>query len=55
VVVGVAVLLEVLQLLTPDRHGRITDALEKVLGGAIGIAAGRASLYFRRIRDWFQN
>jgi VanZ family protein len=53
VVLGAAVLLEVLQLLTPDRHGRIMDALEKVLGGAIGIMAGRLVLYFRPIRDWF--
>ena len=55
VVFGGAVLLEVLQLLTPDRHGRIPDALEKVLGGAMGIMAGRAALYFRPISDWFQN
>jgi VanZ family protein len=51
VVVGGAVLLEVLQLLTPDRHGRFPDALEKVLGGVMGIMAGRAALYFRSIRD----
>jgi VanZ family protein len=55
VVVGAAVLLEVSQLLTPDRHGRIADALEKVLGGAIGIMAGRALLHFPPIRDWLDN
>jgi VanZ family protein len=55
VVFGAAVLLELLQLLTPDRHGRMADALEKVLGGAIGIMVGRAALYFRPIGDRFHN
>src|ERR1700722_4240139 len=33
IVLGGAVLLEFAQLLTPDRHGRIQDAIEKVAGG----------------------
>jgi VanZ family protein len=37
-VFGSAVLLEIAQLLTPDRHARLADALQKVAGGALGIA-----------------
>lgn len=40
---GVAVGLEVLQHLTPDRHGRIPDALEKLAGGFAG--AGLAYVF----------
>src|SRR3954470_9494125 len=32
-VIGSAVLLEFMQLLTPDRHGRIHDAIGKMAGG----------------------
>lgn len=38
IVVGAALALEALQTLTPDRHGTIDDAAEKVLGGVAGIA-----------------
>jgi VanZ family protein len=50
-VLGSAVLLELLQLLTPDRHARVIDAVRKVIGGAIGIAFARfaISLYRRGI------
>lgn len=41
IVLGSAVLLELAQLLTPDRHGQIRDALEKMAGGIMGVAAGR--------------
>ena len=41
-----AVALEYLQTLTPDRHGRLIDAFEKVIGGALGIFAARAILWF---------
>ena len=37
VVLGSAILLEVLQLFTPDRHARLLDLAFKLLGGAIGI------------------
>jgi hypothetical protein len=47
IVPGSAVWLEILQMLTSDRHGRIQDAIEKMAGGSVGIAAGRAMLYFR--------
>jgi VanZ family protein len=55
IVFGCAVLLEFSQLLTPDRHGRVQDAIEKLAGGAAGIAIGRAILYFEQARCWFQN
>jgi hypothetical protein len=46
IVLGSAVLLEIMQLLTPDRHGRIQDAIEKMAGGVLGIVAGRVILCF---------
>jgi VanZ family protein len=55
IVLGSAVLLEIMQLLTPDRHGRILDAIEKMAGGTVGIVAGRVILYFERTRRWLQN
>lgn len=42
IVVGGAALLEILQTLTPDRHGTLIDALEKMAGGAAGIFAAKA-------------
>lgn len=36
-VLGTAVLLEILQNLVPDRDGRLLDAIEKLLGGTVGI------------------
>lgn len=41
IVFGAAALLEVLQTITPDRHGTLIDALEKIAGGAAGIALAR--------------
>ena len=55
VVIGSAILLELLQLLTPDRHGRMQDAIEKMAGGAFGILIGRTILYFEQAHRWFQN
>lgn len=54
VVIGSAVLLELLQLLAPDRHGRILDAIQKIAGGMLGVFAGRAILYLDRARSWLQ-
>lgn len=50
-VLGSAVLLELTQMLTPDRHARVIDAVRKIFGGAIGIAFARLaiSLYRRGI------
>jgi len=55
IVLGSAVLLELAQLLTPDRHGRIQDAIVKMTGAALGIVAGRAMLYVQQASRWFQN
>lgn len=49
VIVITAVTLEYLQTLTPDRHGTVIDACEKIAGGALGILAARAMLR-RRVR-----
>ena len=48
IVLGSAVLLELAQQLTPDRHGGVQDAIEKIAGGAVGILASLAILYFGR-------
>ena len=37
VLVSAAVLLEVLQHLTPDRHGELRDAVVKIVGAFVGI------------------
>ena len=37
IVFGTAVLLEIMQTMTPDRHGTWIDALEKMAGGGIGV------------------
>lgn len=39
-----AVILEYLQTFTPDRHGTVVDAFEKIIGGALGISVARAVL-----------
>jgi hypothetical protein len=38
-VVGTAFVLEALQHLTPDRHGHVSDAVVKFVGGAVGVGA----------------
>jgi VanZ family protein len=51
VVLGSAVVLEFLQALVPDRDPRILDAIEKLLGGAAGIASAwivQSSVWKRR-------
>lgn len=40
VVIGSAVGLEALQMVSPGRHGRILDMVAKVTGGTAGIALG---------------
>jgi VanZ family protein len=51
IVVGAAVGLEALQLLTPDRHGRVIDALVKALGGSFGISVGQLLLFLFRLKS----
>jgi VanZ family protein len=53
-ILGSAALLEVLQLVTLDRHARILDAIEKIAGGVTGVFASRAILHFERARSWLQ-
>lgn len=45
IVLGGAVLLEIAQTITPDRHGTLTDAFEKIAGGVAGIFIVRAAQY----------
>jgi VanZ family protein len=45
-----AVALEYLQTLTPDRHGTLIDAFEKIVGGSLGIFATHAFLWFAQSR-----
>ena len=49
IVVGAALGLEMLQLLTPDRHGRAADAFVKALGGISGISVGQTISFLLRI------
>jgi len=53
IVFGAAALLEILQTLTPDRHGTLIDALEKMAGGAAGILLARTAqrLWFAKDRS----
>jgi VanZ family protein len=50
IVVGTALGLEALQLLTPDRHARAADALVKAFGGISGICAGQLMYFLIRVR-----
>ncbi len=49
IVLGSAVALEALQLLTPDRHGRAADAFVKALGGISGISVGQVLSFLLRV------
>jgi VanZ family protein len=40
-VLASAVILELLQLVVPDRDARVIDAVEKLIGGGVGIIAGK--------------
>jgi VanZ family protein len=51
IVVGAAAGLEALQVLTPDRHGRVIDALVKALGGICGISIGQLLSLLLRLRS----
>lgn len=55
IVLGSAALLESLQLLAPDRHGRLLDAAMKMAGGGLGLAAGRILLHFKQSSIRSQN
>ena len=51
VVLGGAALLELAQTMTPDRHGTLIDALEKMAGGAAGIIVARTARRLWSTRD----
>jgi VanZ family protein len=51
IVVGSAITLEALQLLTPDRHGRVLDALVKAAGGICGIGVGQLGQLLSRTQN----
>ena len=55
VVLGSAIALELMQTLTPDRHGTLLDAAEKIAGGACGILTAKALLNFWNQRRPFQS
>jgi len=46
-VLGTTAILEPLQVFEPSRHGRVVDALVKLAGGCVGLAAG---YLFSRLR-----
>jgi VanZ family protein len=50
IVVGSAFGLEALQLLTPDRHGRIVDAAVKAAGGICGIGISHLATIILRTK-----
>lgn len=50
VVLGSTVLLEVLQLVSPSRHGRFVDVAAKLIGAGFGIAAGWLVTWLRQRR-----
>lgn len=45
IVIGSTIILELLQTLTPDRHGTVFDASEKIVAGCVGIAAVRLAQF----------
>src|SRR5947208_5261757 len=51
IVFGAAALLEILQTMTPDRHGTLIDAVEKMAGGAVGILFVRTAERVRSPRN----
>ena len=52
VVLGSAALLELSQLVTPDRHARLADAIEKIAGGGVGITLGYIMCSLNRFDRW---
>jgi VanZ family protein len=46
IVFGSAIILELMQTLTPDRHGTLLDALEKIAGGGCGIFIAKTMFMF---------
>lgn len=55
IVVGSAMSLEALQLLTPDRHGHVIDFFEKASGGLFGIVAVNAMRRYPPFATWLRS
>jgi VanZ family protein len=51
IVIGSAFVLEALQVLTPDRHGRLLDAAVKAAGGICGIGIGQLTALVLRAKS----
>ncbi|MDQ8726664.1 VanZ family protein [Bradyrhizobium sp. LHD-71] len=51
IVIGAALALEVLQVLSPSRHGRLVDSLVKIVGGSAGLFAGWVLLWLESLRE----
>lgn len=51
IVLGAAAMLEIMQTMTPDRHGTWVDALEKMAGGAVGISIARTAQRLRSAKN----
>jgi VanZ family protein len=47
IVLGSTIILELLQLTSPTRHGRLVDVAVKLGGASIGLAMGRFALRLR--------
>ena len=52
IIVFSAIVLELLQTLTPDRHGTIMDACQKIAGGLLGVLSGRAIAWWIASRNY---
>ncbi|MDA9505057.1 hypothetical protein XI09_10200 [Bradyrhizobium sp. CCBAU 11386] len=50
IVIGSSFSLEALQLMTPDRHGRLADALVKSAGGLCGLVIAQLAMLV--LRNW---
>ena len=50
IIVFSAALLECLQTLTPDRHGTVLDACEKIVGGLLGVFAAHVAARWRQYK-----
>jgi len=50
IVFGSAIVLELLQLVVPDRDARFIDVAEKLVGGGLGIVAAQCALLIRSHR-----
>jgi VanZ family protein len=51
IVFGSAALLELAQFLTPGRHARVSDAVQKMLGGMIGIMFARGLILLQQSKS----